>query len=536
MKQQIIREKRRRRLEKYKQQTNSNTSAMSHSKQNDDEYNESEEGIEIHVVENIPLLNVFLATTTPSIMLYDGELLNTTIKMQNVGSLAVDFIECDFVNKTRSELTILSDANSFCPLMPHEPGVDLPLAIRARWNGNDETAEVILNVRYGNKSKKWFRRISMPLKLTVTQGLVLEAVSAINEQYGREIVCKIRNMATAPFVLLSNDDHIVEIQIPNNDTAGDVLQVEELDWHQEGDRHNDSKQFDKGIPFAPGAIKLILIGPHILHSREESAAEFIITDRDNQFLEGGDPHRDKVHIPYTADPNEYIQFLASRLRWKSVSMLNYCRLILFKYVNTSGTVGCGFVEPLHLVVPELASERKQLKEAREERERRKMEREKEEIDIDTVLSVQTIGSEQPCTARNTSRLATRNRGDQNSMMTQQVALSDPVSAKLGEKITTTVTLSHDRKKALNSARMVITVYQDSGEESKLTATPSQFAFSGKLVNALDEYVEEGDLKIYTLNLQLFFLESGAYKIVVECVRVGTEQKLAPPLQMKIIAS
>jgi hypothetical protein len=511
MKQQIIREKRRRRLEKYKQQTNSLTSAMSHNKQNDEEYNEDSEGIEIHVVESIPLLNVFLATTTPHIMLYDGELLNTTIKMQNVGDLVIDFIECEAVNGTRSELHLLSDTNSHCPLMPHEPGIDLPLAIRARWNGNDESAEVILNVKYGNKTKKWYRRISLPLKLTVTQGLVLEQVNAINENFGREIVCKIHNKASVPFVLLSNDDSIVEIE------------TDESIIEQDDDRQNDNKnQFDRGIPFAPGAVKLILIGPHILHAREESAAEFNITDPDNQFLVGGDPMRDKLHIPYTADPTEYVQFLANRLRWKS-------------YMNTSGTVGCGFVEPLHIVVPELASERKQLKEAREKMERLKAERDKHEIDIDTSLSITTTQLQNPYIIRNTSRLA-RSKVEQTPSVPQQVLLLGHLISQLGDKINIRVVLSHDARKTLQDSECVIKVYQDGEEGSRIEATSQQFACSGKLVTALGKnYTIEGDTKIYDIRLQLFFLDGGAYRITVECLKNGTEQKLAPPICAKIVA-
>jgi hypothetical protein len=529
MKQQIIREKRRRRLEKYKQQTNNVTSAMSHSKQNDEDYNENEEGIEIHVVEAIPLLNVFLATTTSSLLLHDGELLNTTIKLQNVGALPIDFIGCEFENKSKSDLAILSDANSFCPLMPHEPGIDLPLVIRARWNGSDDQAvEVILTVRYGNKSKKWFRIISLPLKLTVTQGLVLEQMSAINESFGKEIVVKIRNMADVPFVLLSNDDDFVEVRTPTtsnmSEMSWDKVQEKVQQEKEDEEKQNDGAQFDKGIPFAPGAVKLILIGPQILHPREESAAELVITDPDNQFLEGGDPHRDKTFMPYTADLKEYTQYIASRLRWKS-------------YMNTSGTVGCGFVEPLHIVIPELASERKQLKEARERRLKQKLENEKEEVDIDTLVTIQPSSAEQPYVLRNTSKLAKGKIVEPTPLMPQQALLSGTVNTKAGEQIAMNIALSHDRNKVLRAGRVVVNVYQDGEEGSRISANTNQYACSGKLVTALgSEFREDTDNRIYDIALQLFFLQCGAYRVTVECLREGTEQKLSPPISVKIVLS
>ncbi|KAL0487676.1 hypothetical protein AKO1_008720 [Acrasis kona] len=492
MKQQIIREKRMKRLEKYKLQTSATTAAMSHSKQNDDDYNEKEEGIEIKVVESIPILHVLLATTTHHLLLYDGELLDTSLVLLNVGDACIDFIECSFVNHSKSEIRILDDPNTKCPFMPHEPSVNLSLQIRARWNGNDDPAQVMVHVRYGNH-QKWFRRITLPLSLTVTQGLVLEHVTTMNQLNGKQVVGYIRNMANVPFVLSS----------VNEQSSSHVISA-----HHHHDHHEPLQQFDKGIPFAPGAIKTILVNNSVLHPPQELPDDMIITDPENQFLKGGDPHRHDASIPYTASVDEYKQFIASRLQWRS-------------YVNTSGTVGCGFVEPLHVVVPELASERKQLKQEREQDELLSKQLYASQVDLNMDMTV----SDGLFQVKHASPLATHEP--------IIVSQNKQVDVVCGQPVPFKIHVSHTADKSLVGANVVVNVYQDGEHGSRVMATPDQLAINGKLISALNEFKIEQEEKHYTIELEMYFLESGAYRVIAECC--GTTQKLAPPLQVKLIA-
>jgi tetratricopeptide (TPR) repeat protein len=256
------------------------------------------------------------------------------------------------------------------------------------------------------------------------------------------------------------------------------------------ERHNnvDWKQFVEGIPMAPGSKKMIIVGSHILHEKmgeKENASE-------------------PFHIAYSANIDEYKEEIASRLRWKS-------------HMNTYGVVGYEF--PVEQVQP------KQTYHQSIQKENEVVPVSKEQIDLklkvilgNNELELDNFDVNAIRTTPPTFKVAVNS-----SQMLSWILYREP---------------KHTKK-----FRVVVQVYQDAPNGSRIVVSPDQFAYSGQLIVSAENFdtekeqiLEDSTTKQYTHQVQLFFLEVAQYNLSIECIDDATEELLAKPLQVIIRAT
>ncbi|EFC50017.1 hypothetical protein NAEGRDRAFT_77990 [Naegleria gruberi] len=240
-------------------------------------------------------------------------------------------------------------------------------------------------------------------------------------------------------------------------------------------QHLKDEQFDTGIPFGAQSTKMILVDPSILH----------------------DINFEDLNIPYTSDINRYKGTIANAMRWKS-------------YVNTIGIVGC----------KKESEEVKQNSQSKERVHSRKQ----------TIISAPPIMNE----FLNIKQEMIANVNNQiighKELAIQQV----PVQLGISEQVefTINVTLSSvNNQQILNKiASLILRVYQDGENGTRIPATNRQFCYSGRLNTCL-ELTSSSPSQI---TLKLFFLEKGTFKLSVLCNDEQTQDMLTSPIEAVLV--
>eukprot|EP01080_Neovahlkampfia_damariscottae_P000390 gene390-6804_t len=173
----------------------------------------------ITITPSLPLLDVEIET--PMISLIDGESLSMKMTFQNSGNQQIDFIQLSIINLSKCHVKFNSDVikNQIPFLSSNIFNLSIDIfGIR----DDDSLKDCTFKIKYktGNslEDSKWYREISIPIKIQVKQGVVLQNCNFIDENRNRTMICNLLNESDESFNILlpSNEESFLSNQSSKN--------------------------------------------------------------------------------------------------------------------------------------------------------------------------------------------------------------------------------------------------------------------------------------------------------------------------------